>query len=224
MGGRGTSRFLRPIGPRRGALCLVLLLSGCPSPEAEFDAYRERWGKLHPGAGSTSGGPSECTVPKAGEMDGDFFMTLTVQQSPTTPAPFLAKLTTQDAGGSLEFSLDIQPLDADDRTTPVGQPIRVGPFPVGPDGKFDADFGTIVIPGESNPAGAFALTADATFHGFLCAGDNFCGDVTGQLTDPVNFPLDGTTTFYCERVTMPGVYPEPPKINCAGALAGPKKG
>jgi hypothetical protein len=51
--------------------------------------------------------------------------------------------------------------------------------------------------------------------GRICLGELSCGDVTGVTIEPPGIMLDGST-WTLEAFPMPGVFPDPVKINCAG--------
>jgi hypothetical protein len=110
----------------------------------------------------------------------------------------------------------MQPLNADDRTTMVSAAFTLGPFPINADGTYDLDWGTVTIPGETNPISASELTANVQTSGSLC-GPLACGVANGLVTSPVMLPIDGSA-WTMERMSL---FVEPPKVNCAGDLADP---
>jgi hypothetical protein len=185
----------------------------------EFNDFVERHDDLDPGgSGGSSGAGGSCGMPPAaGEVDGDYMFSLVAKQSPKKPAPLRATLTTTDGGAGLEFTLDLQPLDAEDRSTEVGTAFSVGPFPVQPDGTFEADWGTITVPGATNPLSPSDLSADLLISGSLCASDFFCGAAAGDILEPVMLNIDGSSWTMESLET----FMEPPKLNCAGDLADP---
>jgi hypothetical protein len=250
-----------------GALGSLLLVAGCPDPEAEFDEFQQRFcaspDNIRPGtpcacssdidcgvAGVCEGGtcsdgcragsagcqegfacssdndtvgdcvPSGCIPPTmAGEIDGDYFFALTPAQSPTKPAPMIATVTSTMGNGGIEMTLSMQPINADDRVTPEGGPFTLGPFPIAADGSFDADWGSIVLPGATNPLTASELGATVpSWRGNFCVGSPLiCGTLDGDITMPVMLNIDGTTWA---MVPM-DVHMEPAVINCAGDTAAP---
>jgi hypothetical protein len=201
--------------------CLGLLigLTGCPDPDVEFADFNKRYEDIHgPNTGTMTNVGGGCAAPAAGEIDGDFFFALVPKQSPKKPAPFHATVTTSDAAGGLEYSITLQPIDAEDRVTEVGPPLpTLGPFPVGADGSFDSDWGTLIVPGETNPISASELTVEVQINGQMCPGDFFCGGANGMVTMPINLPIDGSS-WAMERLSL---FAEPPKLNCAGDVADP---
>ena len=163
------------------------------------------------------------TAPAAvGEPDGLYFFSLTAGVSPNKPAPLLITLTT-DSGGptGLQFTMEVQPVDADDRMTIVGDPFTVGPFAINGDGSFEADWGEVSVPGETNPLTPSVLTAEIVTIGALCSGEpDSCGIITGQVLAPVMLDLAGST-FYMEKIDDLADHTEPPFLNCAGDTANP---
>ena len=202
------------------ALCgvLVAVLSGCPDPGEEFANFTDRHADIFGSSPSTSGGVGgSCTPPAAGEVDGEYLFALVVALSAKKPAPLKATLTTTDGAAGLEFTLDMQPLDAEDRVTEVGAPFTVGPFAVNGDGSFEADWGSVTVPPETNPISASQLTAELQTIGNLCPGDFHCGIANGQVTSPAPIDITGSD-WTMESLTT---FVEPPKLNCAGDLADP---
>ncbi|MCC6523610.1 MAG: hypothetical protein IT373_13215 [Polyangiaceae bacterium] len=180
---------------------------------------------MNPTTTSTGSGGGCNDVPTAGEVDGEFFFALSAFLNPQKPVVFDSTLTTTQGANGLEYSLDLQPLAASDRTTPVGSVIHVGPLPVDADGTFDSALPELTVPGAANPITVGSdIVATITLHGELCGTADFiCGPVTGNTTKPLplNLASNPGSNFTMERVTTPGTYPEPPQINCAGALANP---
>ena len=164
--------------------------------------------------------PAGCVPPTmAGELDGDYFFSLTPSQSPTKPAPFIATVTTTDNCGTIEMTLDMQPISADDRVTEVGAAFTLGPYPINADGTFDGNWGTITIPPDTNPLTTSELIADVpSWRGSMCVGSPLiCGTLDGTVTSPVTLPLPNTDWA---MVPM-DVHMEPAVINCAGDTAAP---
>ena len=214
---------------RRLAPAAALLLVGCVDPEGSFDDFGDRFdetkgtGGSGGGAGS-GGGPGDggsCMPPAAGEMDGQFFFALSAVISPKKPISFLADVTTADDAGATTMTLTLQPLRADDRTTPIGSPIPLDPIPLGADGAYSSALPPLMVDGDANPiTPGTAIEATVTLSGQVCGVEDFyCGSVGGMVSSPIELGLDGST-FTLERVAMGGSLPAPPKINCAGDLAG----
>ncbi|WP_437526685.1 hypothetical protein WME79_41435 [Sorangium sp. So ce726] len=163
--------------------------------------------------GSGGAGGGDNCLPEAGAVDGDFLFSLSAYLNPQAPILFVASLTTEASDGGLSFSLTFQPLMADDRRTPTGEPFDVGPFELAADGKFTAQLPTLVVPGDANPISGSELEATITLTGSLCAPADFvCGVITGTTARPLTLNLKGST-FAMERIADPSSYPAP-VINC----------
>lgn len=201
----------------------ALALFGCPNAEGEFDNFQDRYETVHPDMTSGAGGGSACaSVPKAGEIDGDFVFALAASLDPKSPVLFDAKLTTKDGASGLELSMTLQALDTCDRATKVGEVFELGPFAVAADGSFDAQFPPLEVTGLANPFSENPITAEASITGTLCAPADFiCGDLAGNVTKPSNISL-AKSTFTIERLAMAGTYPTTFKVNCGGTAANDK--
>jgi hypothetical protein len=201
----------------------LLAAPGCVADaEGEYEAFAKRAGKGTGGAGggTTDGG---CTPPEPGEIDGDYIFALSATLGPDTPVLFLTTITTSAGADGMQMQWRLQPLAAEDRTTPVGSAIDFEPFTVNSDGTFLADPGPLTVTGEANPiTKGNPITADIDLSGEFCGVEDFyCGAVGGEVTSPLTLPLTGST-FTLSKVTTPDTYPEPPPINCAKDLAAPK--
>lgn len=204
-----------PLGLAAGAT-LIAVLAGCPDPDVEFEDFVKRKDEIATsgsGSGGSTGVGGGCAAPAAEDFDGDYLLSLVVMLSPDKPAPFRATLTNTEA----EFSLSLQPLHADDRSSDVDSPFMLGPFALNMDGTFEADFGTITIPPDTNPVSGSELVADVVLLGKLCPADFLCGKANGMVTSPAPIPLDGSD-WTMEKLDT---FMEPPKLNCAGDLAAP---
>ena len=199
---------------------LVAVLSGCPDPDVEYADFEERFNKINPttsGMGGMPGTGGGCVAPMAGEFDGSWVFLLSPQQSMTKPAPLKAEVTTADNGGTLQLTMDMQPLDANDRMTEVGTPFTLGPFDIGMDGTFEADFGEISVPGETNPLTDSPLVADVVIGGAFCDSMFLCGPILGNMVlMPLMLPLSGNWAMHKEESYM-----EPPVLTCSGDTAAP---
>jgi hypothetical protein len=206
---RSFQRALRRPAALLGCAALVVGLAGCPDPNGAYDDFVVRAGKIPPPP------PGECGQTVL-SVNGEFFFALSSQLAKKKPITFLAQLTT-DAGG---LSMNLQPLDKTDRSTPVGPAVDVGPYPI-VDGRFTAALPLLEVPGAANPISPADIKAQITLVGSVCA-DFICGTVEGQVIEPLMIALDPVNSrFTMERVITPGDYPDPPQINCAGDLADP---
>ena len=215
-----TNRRMRDLAATAG---LVLSLCvGCVDPGGEFNDFVKRLGPPKDAGAVTSGDGAACSV-APGSVQGDYLFVLSVSASPSTPIVLKTSLTTPADDGGTGLSFNAQPLAASDRTTPVGDPLTLGPFPVDPNGNFTASLSGLHVAGAANPITSGDITADLTLSGNLCGdGSFFCGTASGDATAPIMLSLSGST-FTLTKLTSSGI-PTQPKINCAGTLAAPPKG
>jgi hypothetical protein len=130
-------------------------------------------------------------------------------------------LTTADGASGLEFSMDLQPLDRFDRTTPQGPVIPIGPFAIDAQGKFSTLLPPLDVTGDANPISGSDISATVSIEGFICTmTESICGTAEGDVTKPVPLPIAGST-FTIEKLAGPGMYPDPPILDCEGTEAGP---
>jgi len=194
---------------------LLLGAAGCPDPEGKFNAFDER-------APSGTAG-SLCAAAQPDMMvTGQYFFSLTPTDSPGTPAPFLADVVVD--GGNL--TIELTPLDANDRTTVItetkqGDPVMpqsFGPFPIN-DGLVTMDLADARVPGNANPVSENNLVVQATLEAAFCSdGSLLCGTFEADVTQPFALELLGTFAF---QPIDNGVNPEPPIIDCDGTTADP---
>jgi hypothetical protein len=207
-----------------GLVPCLLLTAACADPEGAFDDFVARQttaSSSSSGGTGGGGGGSGCTAPAVGELDGDHILVLSAKLSPKKPIVMSAKVTTADDGGKTAVTMQLQPLDALDRRTPVGAAIDVPVFPIEADGTFVLSVPSADVDGTANPITGNTLKGiAATLTGSgMCSPFAFaCGDVTGAIaTPPVK--LEGST-FTLQPITDPATYPET-YINCAQDLANP---
>lgn len=202
------------------------LLLGCVDPDGELADFKERYKQAQgtAGAGGAGGAGGQdagaCTVPTAGEIDGEYLFALSAvvnknKSNKNRPIMVHNTVTTKDSGGSLAMDWSLQPLDKDDRKTPVGAPLAINDIVIGADGTFDVDPAELDVNGAANPLSGSDITADiSSLKGSVCnLGGFYCGTVAGDVSKPLTLSLAGTT-WTMEKIEG-GVYPEPPKIDCA---------
>ncbi len=167
-------------------------------------------------------GACSDTPSPVGEVDGTYMLVVSTTMEQSYPVVFKAELATQTSTtGAFDFTLQLQPLSAADRSTPVGNTSTKGPYTVTEGGSFHAPLGELSVPGEADPFSEKPLVATVTLDGTLYPPAEFyCGTVSGTVTQPIQYDLDGST-FTFEKADAQGDFPEPPRIDCAGNLANP---
>jgi len=166
------------------------------------------------GGGGAENAPKVCDA-SHDALDGPYFVALTPSVSAKKPIALEVQLTTTIGAGVLA-EMTVQPLDANDRMTKVGEPFTVAPFVVESDGTFVANWGVVTLPAEANPMAPEALVLDVTQDGSLCP--SVCGMVTGEITSPVKLDLAGST-FAMQKGATAESHGEPPTLNCEGDVA-----
>jgi hypothetical protein len=182
--------------------------------EASCIAGAEQLRELYPDA--VACGTAAC-VPGPSELDADFFLTLSTQLSPDEPFVFTAHATSPTIGAQTGLVLNIQPRAAADRRTPVGTALQAGPVPIDAAGSFSIDFGQVQIPAAANPISNLPVTTTVVLTGSLCGGDFWCGEATGDVSQPVPTSIDGST-WTMQRVTDLNAVP-PAYKNCDKEVA-----
>lgn len=199
----------------------LFALTACADPQGAYDEFEARVAEAttsSSGTGMGGAGGSGCELPAAGEIDGDFFVVLSASLTPKKPITMFAKITTSEAGGALNMAMNLQPLLASDRRTPVGASIDVPSFPVAADGSYTVAVPPADIDGAANPiSGNTLINVQATLMGTVCKPAEFlCGTVSGSVETP-KVTLDGSN-FTMQPITDPSAYPET-YINCNKDLA-----
>ncbi|RLB45142.1 MAG: hypothetical protein DRI90_28775 [Deltaproteobacteria bacterium] len=209
-------------------LALLAVLPGCPDTTGYYADYQARYEIINPSSSSGAGGACSAGPPAVGEVDGPYLFVLATSLYPPTPIVFEADMITSEGADGFEFTMTLQPLASgpsgpNDRVTPIGDPFSLeGPYPVAADGSFTAELPLLNVPGPANPISGNPIAAAVTLTGTFCApGEFVCGVANGVTVEPPDIDIDGST-FTIERLDAPGPpYPEPPQIDCAGALAQP---
>jgi hypothetical protein len=156
--------------------------------------------------GSGAGGQGDGVL-----GSGAYVLAVSLVLEPHMPLLFDAAIEVSGA----QLSMTLQPLDAMDRMTPVGDPQGAGPVPLGASGLYEASFLGWAIPGEANPISGQPIVVDA----LLEASEPDCGAVSGQLTSPFRFDLQGST-FALTPADSPDAHALP-RIDCRGNHADP---
>ena len=219
-----------------GLTVFGLLAASCADPEGAFDDFTDRQDAIQDAAAGGSGGTgtggtgnmggaagggaggaggNTCTPLQQGDVAEGYLFSLSAVLLPNEPFVADATVTMDEGANTISFS--IQPLNADDKTTPVGDPILGGPYQVQPDGSFEADFGEISMVGDANPISGNDLVTTLTLiaepGGWCKESDFVCGDAVGKASKPLSIKLEGST-FTFQRLDGSG-YPGP-VLNCAG--------
>ena len=134
---------------------------------------------------------------------------------------FFGELDTPELSGATGVKFEYRALDALDRRTEVGDQLVVGPYPIGPDGNFDAPTAESTLPGAANAIlPGLPITSQLTLHGRICkVADFYCGTVTGTVSAPIAGPTSGQFGL----TLLPGIeaIPAQPRFGCADDALAP---
>lgn len=186
-------------------------LAACPDPQAEYDAFKERFDQV------SLGGASACEpFPVVeGGPDGTYLFSLSAKLSPKKAFALDATLVTTEGADGLDASLTLQPLSAEDQSTPVGDALTFNDLTIAADGTFHWEFGEVTLAGAANPISGADIISTLIFDGFVCGGPNagfICGDASGIVSQPImGYDLTGST-FTMQRYD--GSEKPEPLINC----------
>jgi hypothetical protein len=214
---------LAVLDPRLALLSLLALSQACADASGRFRAFEDRSLALDsggqggeastPGAGG-SGGGQECQPPAPGVVRGLALLALETDTSPGFPILFLGQVETPELEGKTAVEYVYKALDAQDRTTQVGEQLKVGPYAIGDDGRFDAPTDRSKLPGRANAIlPGVEIDSQLTLHGTICdVAEFYCGTVTGT----VYFPVQGPTTgqFGLTLLGAAGEIPAQPRYGC----------
>lgn len=195
----------------------LMLLTGCPDPEGQYNDFRARAAKIDSGSTAQCDAPAPCTaLPQPGELDGTYFFAFAASLDLTKPMVFEAKITSSAGASGTEMHWVLQALDWSDRKTPVGAPLDLGTIAIDSEGMINADLPPLDVVGEANPFSHSPITADvSTLSGRFCAGETFIsGLFDGTVSKPITIPLTGSSWTLTKVSDAPNDYPEPPPIDC----------
>ncbi|MBW2455987.1 MAG: hypothetical protein JRI68_15830 [Deltaproteobacteria bacterium] len=204
---RSVPRLVAPI-----LAAQLLCLTGCPDPIGQFDEFSEQL------ANKPLDPAGDCGPETAQQVEGTFLLALATQLDPPRPVIALAEVSTTTDGMAMTW----QPLAVSDRETPVGEPIVLPPAPIAADGTFTVQASDVFVDPAADPLMDAPIEATTiTLSGTVCA-DFICGGMAADITEPLPITLEANQSkFAMERVVPGEAYPEPPQINCLGALAMP---
>jgi hypothetical protein len=216
---------------RVGSLALLLLASasflagsGCADASGRFQEFENRRVALggDPGAAGADGsGGAACQPPAPGVVRGPAVLALETTTTPGAAILFFGEVETPELDGATAVKYSYKALDASDRRTQVGEPLVVGPYPIGDDGSFDAPTAESTLPGSANAIfRGLEITSQLTLHGTICGvSDFYCGTVTGTVTAPIQ----GPTTGQFGLTLLPSIddMPARPRYGCAEDALAP---
>jgi hypothetical protein len=212
-----------PFAPRLGLLVALVGSSAaaCADARGRFQEFEQRRAALDDvstgaaGASGAGGATDDCVPPAPGVVHGPALLALETSTSPGAAILFFGEVETPELEGKTAVKYSYKALDTTDRHTQVGDPLVVGPYAIGEDGKFDAPTAESTLPGEANAIlPGVPITSQLTLHGTICGvSDFYCGTVTGTVTAPVAGPTTGR--FGLQLVESLDAIPARPRFGCA---------
>jgi hypothetical protein len=222
---------------------VALSVSGaaCIQPEDTFDDFAERQAKIEGNtdpsatASVSTGLIVGCQPPGPDSLvAGTYVFALSAQLSKTKPIFLRADVTFGDPLTAPSVSMTLQPLGTpyiDTGSAPfsdVGAALPIGPFPLNPDGTFEAQLPSLAVDGGANSITGNDLEATIKLiSGQFCdinPGDVppvICGPVSGDVTEPIDLELDPEQNNY-GMTKYEGAVPTDPTqfvYDCGGSKA-----
>ena len=210
------------------SLLVALALVGCADASGRFQAFEERRGALdgqagraHVAGATGSAGEPGCAPPAPDVVSGVALLALETSMTPGIAMLFLGQIETPEVDGATSVKYSYKALDATDRQTQVGDPLVVGPYPIGDDGTFNAPTGKSALAGRANPIlPGVEIVSDLTLHGTICGVDTFyCGTVTGTVYSPLAGPATGQ--FGLTLLDSAADMPARPRFGCSPRALAP---
>ncbi len=178
------------------------------------------------GAGQGGGEPGDC----ARDIAGTHLLAVAVQLDPDKPFFFSAEVEVVEVDGGFSADVSITPLRTPYREAPDTEGIAVL-APVGPaltlptisveaDGTFTSAPFDLAIPGVAGPFSANDFQVDdVELLGTLVEGLSLCGNLRGQVTEPIPLVLEEEKNFFRMDVVARPLGDLP--YDCDGSLADP---
>lgn len=182
----------------------------------------ELGGEAGASSSGVGGAGAECRPPAPGVVSGPALLSLETSTSPGAAILFFGQLETPELDGKTAVEFTYKALAVADRRTEVGEPLVVGPYAIGDDGKFDAPTAESTLPGSANAIlPGVPITSQLTLHGTICGvSDFYCGTVTGTVSAPVRG--DTTGNFGITLVESVDDLPARPRYGCAADALAPE--
>ena len=184
------------------AISVLFIMSACPDPQSRFDHFLDRRAPYIMNEQDQMSSIMQDEIPEI--TTGDFFFGLTSTIDTEKPIAFIASATFQlseDRMGGQLTALSLQARSCDDITVEVGEPIVLEKtVEIAADGTFAIDFGRQLVANDANCISGSLIEATIQLQGQITSPDTFCGTVTGDLIQPFEYTLNGST-FAAQRVT-----------------------
>lgn len=229
---------LRPTLALLVAAASLGALAACesPDPDGRFDEFvQARNAAADTGADVPTDVPTDTPAPSDVDPDafecppepldptGDWYLIVSAVLDRSKPFYIRTTFEPEDGG---TWNVTFQPLKADvafdddfneipreDRRTPVGEPIVVSGVVIDEAGSFAVSVDGLVLEDESNPVTGRLVRGNVSLTGSFRDLTTSCGDVGGQIVEPLTLNLNGSTFTLFRSDDFNAVEDIP--INCA---------
>jgi len=150
--------------------------------------------------------------PSLPDMTGTYLWALETTLGPGLPLQFATTVKFKfgdDGTITADFSFQPLSLEQNEVTTPrefVGTPLVYNDIAFDADGNYAIDMGTVEVTGQANPVTGSDIVATLVVTGSIVHINAFCGQLTGDLTSPLEYDLVGST-FAATRLADDGSDP-----------------
>ncbi len=177
------------------SLAVAFVACDTPDPEGRYKEFGDNT-KDYRSTTSTNNDPNNAVQV---DFSGRYFLSIATSVLPSTPL-FFDTTVTVDENFVANFSF--QPLKTDltpatdpraDARVAVGPPIIVNDVQLLEDGTFELELTDAAVDGEANPISGGDIVATIKLSGFVTSSSAFCGTVDGQVSQPTNIGLEGST-------------------------------
>ena len=206
----------------RALTLLIVLAGGCADARGRFEDFQTRSRSVDSGIprGSGDGGKvdeaydgGQCLPPAPGTVSGPALLAIDTNLAAGKPILFLGTIATPELDGTTAVQFEYRALDSLDRSTRVGEVLKVGPFPLH-DGALDALVPSSTLEGDANPIiHGVPITSEMTLNGHICGVRTFyCGTLVGMTSGTLSGPFTGQ--FGITRLDEPDAVPDQPRFGC----------
>lgn len=180
-----------------GGITLLAFSAGCPSPDAEgkYELFNDETEEARDRPEPKLDLPPVGVFP---DVAGVYLVAIETSIAPGLPLQFVTTVTGEidSVTGDGMVNLSFQPLSLDqgsmtDPREEVGDPIVIDAAVTG--GSFTVPFGETGVTGAANPITGSDIEANLTLEGSVRSENAWCGFVEGDVTSPIQAPLDGST-------------------------------
>ena len=194
-----------------GVALLVVALTqtlACDSPDtakefSEFGTATESYrGGGDSDAGVSNAGVSNVAGSKV-DFSGEYFLAAATSLGPTRPLFLQVTVDVSDDLSTIDFVFQpvVNDIDAtgaatSNPRTPVGDPVTVTGVAFNDTGNFEVQLDNIVIDGAANPITGRDIRANLTLIATVGSNELFCGNVAGDVVEPIEAPLTTSTSTF----------------------------